>query len=428
MSKTQCKVIIPKIIRSLPEFRALTPSMQDNTALFCHAVLAFSGTATLEGRHQQIAASNINRLVEHRKTQRIRRLLHSWDILLNDGVFSYRNEDHLKAIGYRFSDSITKTDFCKWSLQTEPSIKRYKKFIGSSQPAASSLNGTALPHHRTLLNRVAEFRIDESAAQDVLKKLPACTLPSAQHAVSRLRNQQFYLIRGVTGRIYTPITNLKKELRPCLYWGKDPSVDLCLIDASCMQPLLLCILMNGTVSVAELSQYQELCEAGQLYEQIAADTSLTRAQVKLAMLTYLCGPWFDPNSEDQLSKCSAEEWACLQSVSKWFLSAFPEVSQYLREEKTNGQYYKIFNTRDRIRKGLPTQPYVIISHRMQRLESCLMIDQIAKEVMLRCKQMPFTTIHDAYLIAGEEKSNVQKILSQGFERQRIKPQFKIETI
>src|SRR5262249_39191973 len=98
------------------------------------------------------------------------------------------------------------------------------------------------PVHHWLGSKFDRLTIDLAGAEKIiatLKRRKGKVGPYRQGLrghCERIASKDFWLYTDPYGRVHTPITSLKRELRSCLLVNGKPLVD---IDLKCSQPLLL---------------------------------------------------------------------------------------------------------------------------------------------------------------------------------------------
>jgi hypothetical protein len=269
-----------------------------------------------------------------------------------------------------------------------------------------------LPIHFALDAEQRRLTIDP-AADLILDSLPDhCRL--CQHVlVDRLRHRELPFTISTTGRVFNAITGLKRELRAALRIGGEP---LGSVDIRCAQPALLALEMdlksptNGLkgrstykhtlplppASAAacpsarcpipsfplpcpcpgSLNSFASLVLSGRLYEHLMALTGLDRESVKLGFL------------RDVLAKKGRYP----SVVENAFRLEFPAVYQFIRTVNRNDHGELI--------------------RRLQRLESWLVIEQVAPRLVGR---VPVVTLHDAIFSTRQSVSLVETGFREVFD-------------
>ncbi len=247
------------------------------------------------------------------------------------------------------------------------------------------------PIHYALDAEQRRLSIDVAEAEAILESLPGHCRLCQDVLVSHLCHREFPFSISTTGRVFNAITGLKRELRHTLRIGGEPlgSVDIC-----CAQPALLALEMarntptNGLKGRAtykhtlpvprplcplpslpspplaaaaagpspSLDAFASLVACGRLYERLMDLSGLDRPSVKLAFL------------RDVLAKRGRYP----SFVERTFRREFPDVYAFIHAVNGND--------------------HAELIRRLQRLESWLVIEQVAPRLVGR---VPVITLHDA---------------------------------
>jgi hypothetical protein len=113
-------------------------------------------------------------------------------------------------------------------------------------------------------------------------------------------------------------------------------------------------------------------------------------------------------------------------IGQWFRANLPEVDDYLYAEKTDKKYYRVFNTRERRRKGRSTQPYAVIANRLQQLESKIVIDHCCVQLLKQNPRLIISTIHDGILVPADMQQLVVDQLRTSFAEHGLSPRISTE--
>jgi hypothetical protein len=264
-----------------------------------------------------------------------------------------------------------------------------------------------------------------------------------------------YLEVDAYHRVHTPVTSLKRELRGCLTIGGKPLVSL---DISNCQPLLLSHLVlqgwgegGGGVGAAlgltkrkravhpmstipeiptlnldntdsyentvegvsciippDVRLFASLCKRGRIYEYFVehSRTPTTREKIKRQILQAIYGRVGVRRKARNGVKPKRGAKRRKSSVAKTFEREFPNVWRWIIHAK---------------RKN-----YKHLAHRMQKLESRLMIRGVCGRLMKDYPHIPVLTIHDALLVPVEHVDTVATVIREVFGKAGICPTLKIE--
>ena len=259
------------------------------------------------------------------------------------------------------------------------------------------------------------------------------------------------------GRVHTPITRLKKQLRSCLSINGNRLVS---IDISNSQPLILCLLFwvgglvggeveplfnpdtpsgipyvsnidgsavkEGTcmqrssgVSCTfppDVSKYIQLCESGKLYEFLMTLSSIEPAEKAKFKQRIFRHVFYGARGERRRAwkgrkpkrrpNGRTRRVARMDRVARLFQQEFPTIFAFI--QKAKGKNYRRF------------------ARRMQRAESRLMIGGVCKRLMTDHPDIPVFTIHDSILTTAEHVETVERLIKEQFQRYGLTPTLKRE--
>ncbi|WP_143144003.1 hypothetical protein [Cytophaga hutchinsonii] len=171
-----------------------------------------------------------------------------------------------------------------------------------------------------------------------------------------------------TLRVFHSISNLKRELRKYILINGKPLLE---VDVSNAQPLLFCKMIREYTnaylpeSSTDIDYYIQLCETGRLYDYLSEQFGVKKT------------PEF---KKEFFAKVFFSTENRLYKFRKIFDSLFPTVSKII-------SFYKEKNYKD-------------LSIELQRLESEVMISNVAKN-LIDLEVNEFITIHDAIYCTNE---------------------------
>lgn len=203
---------------------------------------------------------------------------------------------------------------------------------------------------------------------------------------------------GVTGRVYTFITNLSRSLRQFLYHRKHPNKPLVNIDIRNSQPFIFCSLLVDYYCnnlPADVQEYITLCSQGKLYNVLMSEMNFmgdrkSFKQMLFATLFY-CTNHYADRSKD----------------SAYFRSRFPNVYAVIKHHKEND--------------------YTLLSRLMQTTEADVMIKKVVNNLM-RTRTF-LTTIHDSVLTLPEHITVVVDAIKYYFNKEySIVPSLDVEQV
>jgi len=260
--------------------------------------------------------------------------------------------------------------------------------------------------------------MDELAAREIAKGLPQKHHFRAHASIDCLTGgRQKRFKPDDYGRIHTNVTNLKRELRPTLHFGNsEPLVEL---DISCSQPTLVHALMPLQAQDADDSQeYLKLCRSGDLYTVLAGDMysalvgDMKRNAEKQAFFHFLYSwPVTTEGRQRRAHNDPIKEEKRLQrdAIGKALAAQFPTVSNHIQSTKQQEGH-----------KGF--------SHKMQRLESQLIIDGVCGRLMRDDPSISVLTIHDSLLMEESNVERVQEAFEQSLQEKGITASIRLKSL
>ena len=369
-------------------------------------------------RLKSITASNIDRYIK---------ILKTGEFIISDGIYTPGVKSLKYKLNSNFIKDIREIELQKESKLSENIIKQcYKR---------KSHNSRLEPYLRLMYDELMRMELDYQSAIEWTEinandnqKLSYLT------SINQIEDKRFrYFKRNNTNRrLDTNLTNLKSDLKNFII-GDYVSIDL-----KNSQPFLLGILIDNIINnrdtlcyylsneklfkafgikrikqVLLISQKQEKCKMaklrlfydsvlkGTLYDDFinCYDNNITRDDAKDIMFKVL----FSRNEYSRGSK----KITPYESDKKTFASVYPFVADVVIELKRNNH------------KTLPIF--------LQRLESYLFIDCIAKE-LVNNGIIPFT-IHDSVIVRVEHQAKTIEIMNDVFMKQlEVIPTFEIKKL
>lgn len=217
-------------------------------------------------------------------------------------------------------------------------------------------------------------------------------------------NGDIYASRCAFGhRLHTTFTGISKEGRLNLRTAMGET--LCEVDVRNSQPLLLYALITSSMSSSEKvqfeTQYLEWCQSGELYDHILDEhvrsgpdaglsRTMTRDEVKKNVIKLL----FQKNT-------NMPQNPLYPTVN----NMFPLLIACVMELKVNDH-------RD-------------LSRKLQRLESKIMIDGVARSILKGNPNIPLATVHDSILCTEGMTEDVAKEIRKHFMKHGVEPSIKI---
>ena len=187
------------------------------------------------------------------------------------------------------------------------------------------------------------------------------------------------------GRFYSPITNMKKEMRSMLRVDGQPLVEIDLVASNPLMLAVLCVRRH----VEGAAEFSKVCE-GDLYQHLADHTGEDRQKAKQNLLAALCA-----SNSSRRQKCKAKQA---------FDELFPGVAEYCYRVKRKGK------------KNLAKQK--------QHQEAKIILDGVCNDVRKAHPDMFVATIHDAFLVLEKDVDYICELLYNQL-RKWIKPNVRI---
>jgi len=418
-------IAAPQELLDSTQFQSATKVTQDNLVLFCTVVLMYGGVDTLDRQYQQIGWERLSKFIRDKTISKTKALVIESGVVQCDGVYSSRKPGREKSFGYRFGPNVSAANFVVYEVQAKWTRDRIKRIESQRRVPSMHVKGKLEPVHQRLVEMMNSFQLDVEDAQRVIGGLPVYKRPSAETQFLSFYSKQFFAVVGATGRFYSNISNLRKELRSVLLADVGGELKATVTpDVSNSQPLCLNYFLKGHISQSELNKHLEWTETGQLYSVIANDLGLTRNQVKASFVKYLCGPWFEDEPFICPSHLECDELRVkhetLTAIGRWYQECLPEVAAYLKREKSNQVYVKQLNVNRST--GKPKQAYAIIANRLQDFEAQVVVRDCCGQLLQKAPELVMSTIHDGILVPAEFSELVIQELRSSFEAQGLSPE------
>lgn len=393
------RLYLPAVLVNFEPLVALKTKFQDKYKFFPHTLYLqriLSGTA----RHEYVEINN-DYFKKHVTTDHAPAIKKFW---IEHGVIECNDSYQVgvSSKGYRF----TKAYRDEKAVDTKYFDKGFeRKVYKMRQETKNGKIDLKVKQHAFLKFCLEDLRIDATAAQLRLnQQLYVAKGTKAQRAklfdkvnlstiaINSIKDQEFRISRDVTGRrVHTNITNLMSLVRQDLYL--ETGEELVNLDVPNSQPLLLCVLLLdhfGTQVATDVLDYIQACEKGEIYETIMIKMGLNPAdkvaRKKFKTKMFKC-VFYGQNKNAE----NYEEW-------KAFRSLYGGVADFITEQK------KV--------------DYKSLSHRMQRAESALIIDDVIRTIAEKHSPEHFfaTTIHDSIICTKDNAEYVRALMVAAFKR------------
>lgn len=217
-------------------------------------------------------------------------------------------------------------------------------------------------------------------------------------SIEKIHNKDYFFKNDRnTGRLFTNLTNLKKDFRQFLKLKKENLIE---IDVKNSQPLLLNVLCDKLsphkiIDRNEYNKYKLLSQSGKLYDYFIPlfkkeyDLTLTRQEIKTSFFgkIFFCKLTMNDRYKE----------------SKIFKKYFPQIFDIILE-------YKKYD-------------YCNLAIQLQKMEASIIIEQIA--LVLSQQNIPILTIHDSILTTPKHINLVYKKIKEVFAIYNLKPCLRI---
>jgi hypothetical protein len=292
-----------------------------------------------------------------------------------------------KSMGYRLAPKYSEMKHARVQVGCRSLTKKILR--GRDDMPPDCCNGGV---HAHLYRCLREIEIDHRAALS--------TLPSGEHepsdetSIRLIQDRQFFFSVCEFGRVHTNLTNLRSGLRQYLKHRGRPLVNL---DIRNSQPLVFALLLReayqGQPIPDDVRLYIELVQAGRFYEHLMEASSIKperRARFKAEFFgsTFFCRN--DP----------------VKPEARTFGQVFPNVYATIRAAKA--------------------QEHADLAHRLQRVESGLMIGGVATRLMRELPDTWIGTVHDSILMTEDRAESVKAIMLAEFARVGLCPSINIK--
>lgn len=331
------------------------------------------------------------------------------DVIESDESYRPFNGFAFKSLGYRLTAPYRDRQLVPIT-RTAPELAKKLHVSELSQRANLDRYVAGLPEiHQAIYSGMRAYTLE------------ANTLTSADPIIDHLGGQQrrWFTVCD-QGRVHHPVANCPSRLRPylrCATTGKAPAM----VDVSTSQPLLLGLTVQNLkirdkdflhlrsspaqapIIVSPYSggcQYVDDCLAGRMYERVQAemidrghtDTPISRDEAKSMCIKCVYG------RPELMHRTLAGRSLC------YLYPRFMETLQKLTYQSPHGE----------------------LARQMQRLESDLMIGEVAPRVRRQFPIAPLVTVHDAVMCDGNHAEDVKSIMASAWKEQlNVEPRLKV---
>jgi hypothetical protein len=337
----------------------------------------------------------------------IRHVLLGAGVLETDGVYQIG----VKVMSYRIGPDWQNHGIHRAVVHDQRLLQRIGRY--RNQPAQLS------PRQGHIARWLREVRVDASAARPWIAQQGRSL---RQHftalRIAALQTGQAELVADRFGRVHSPVTNLRRKVRPALRIDGQELVEL---DVACAQPLLLGYLAGKLLSGDwKLSNVRRLGSAGRLDDAFDG------------MELSPCSIVPPPDLADYLAVCQgghfyramADAWG-LPCDSRRHLSAVKRLvfRRILFGHVRHGNgFWESFQRRwptlASVLEMIKRDDHGTSARACQRLESRLMIDGVVETLRLYHAGLPIQTIHDSALVVRDPSAieTVRRVMQTEFQQ------------
>ena len=436
VSKYKMKLVVPKQLIEATEYQDANINTKDNMAWFCFALIHVGGWRVFE-EFAQVPVVILNKFLRDKAVKQTRELLEKCGIIECDHVFSFQIPGQEEALSYRFSEDIRRRDFKSYEPVSKAGKDRLAKMRKDWTTSAAKWNapivakqvdikGNVEPIHTDLVQMLPRFHLPPKPVEMFLPSLSARQRAASEWPVKQIWNKDYYAVVTDAGRLYTPMTNLRKEFRyELLADGKEPLAE---VDVKCCQPSLLGYIMDDGVDQDEVERYREFVASGELYEHLMKFTNCKKATVKDAVIKFLCRNWNE--GELRIPKnATAEKIAvlkCIPQIRDWYGAEYPGIWAWLKRDKNDEKHLAKFNTRERVKAKKTTRPFAISSYRLQKMESEIVIGDCCRQLIDKNPGIVITPIHDCIVVQESKVDEVYAEMMAAFKRRNVRVQLSMK--
>jgi hypothetical protein len=289
---------------------------------------------------------------------------------------------------YRIAADVLKGDIKRYANTDATLLKKYRNKVSQVEEAGI---------HDSLINPDIKARlVDDLFYVDVDYSTSIFFLDHLKDKGGEIYNRNVYAVQCIDGkhifyqfddygRMHTNFTILKSFIRKnCLTIEGEPTHE---IDIKNSQPLFLTKIIEDSctkwVKDEEFELFKYLTRNG-IYYQYVMDSSGIKDRRIVKEWTYKV--LFGRNASNS-------------KADKLFSSLFPTVHNFIKLYKKE--------------KG----DYRILSHELQRAESNLIFNKIARTIIERLPHVRMVTVHDSIIVQQRHRNEVQSIFDEMFENE-----------
>ena len=304
-------------------------------------------------------------------------------ILIDRGIVELDNKWKVgqKSIGFKISDKFT--EFTKLKITNPKFVVRLERIERSRQDYSSPLAN----HFRKWLSLIEV--IESNRLMELSNIKSDSELECFNCSIRKLVDKEFAVSnRDKNGRIYHNLTNCPKEIRNCLSINNEKLIE---VDVCNAHPLLLLTLIKSYKNTPipfqyhnEVQKYKELVESGKLYS-LFEDWGFTRESSKHQFISnVLYGKTLHGSK-----------------LKVMFNKEFPFVAGFIDDIKKDD--------------------YCRLANELMKLESKIVVDTVAIELMNSFPNVPVITVHDSIMTTSRNAGLVERLIKKAFEAFGVSP-------
>ncbi|RNI27365.1 hypothetical protein EFA69_14595 [Rufibacter immobilis] len=283
-----------------------------------------------------------------------------------------RDIDAMTYIDAKYASTIGLID----SLPSDNLYERYTQAIGQMPDKMVYTIKNEDDYERTFLN-------DPVTLKGIMIDKYNADFYSIQNIVNR---NYSWDVDKISGRVYSFVTNLSRDLRQFLYHRNYPDTPLVNVDIRNSQPFIFCSLLQDYYQhqlPLDAREYIMLCSTGKLYDMLMDEMGYKGSRKEFKQLLF-----------STLFYC--KNYTSNKSIhSEYFRERFPSVYRCISHFK-KGNYKRL-------------------SHMMQKAEADLMIQKVVKSLMRT--SVFLTTVHDSIIALESDVDLVRDTIIKYFQKE-----------
>lgn len=342
-----------------------------------------------------------------------------------------------KSTGFLISSYTSHKAFIKLIPIQSHVIKKNRTKDKNKFEATLKATRTKYPHLTKYFNKSLQINVEE-AMKKVEELFPEKTggirgtkigEPSVWHkrykaiiAINKIANQEFYYsVDDNVGRFHSNLTNIKRELRSYLTYDRQKLVN---IDIKNSQPLFSLLLLNkdfytqknGKYTIYNIPTSLLLLSntthsfittlnmiVKSIEKTVNQDVVIYSDMVNSGSFYKMISELIHPNDEFNKQKIKEMIFTVLFSNNRF-------IGQM--EAKPKNDFKKAFPSVYDIFRQIKVKNHVALAHILQRIESEIIIQRVAKRISVEKPQLPIFTIHDSVATTVGNEDYVSEVIKE----------------